>query len=311
MPDNTGIDEQLLVNFKNLMQQWFPLTTTVNNKFTDVMDKSAVDYNIRSEDVLMLNHNTIGNLTTVTRDGWVYDAVESFLEAESSGSYGVIKYMNEFAPTVLFFRYDMVNETLDLLNNYHVNLESSNYNPNIDSNVTITATVTDEYGNPIQYFPVSIKKNGSSLSSGITNSNGQFSLTHQCTEWGLTTFSTNNGNIGLFVVNNYTKNEFRFTQKQSLQSGKILVFSNNILVHVVINGNFTNLTANGVTTLANTIINSAYRPSYNTATWGSGDGRFGAVSVQSSGEIKIVNNSSSTNLNIRTTVTYPLQSQML
>ena len=106
----------------------------------------------------------------------------------------------------------------------------------------------------------------------------------------------------------YTKNELNFTQKQSLQSGKILVFSNAFMVHVMISGTFSGLTANGVTTLSNTTITETYRPKYSTAVWGNGDGRFGAVSVTSAGAIKIVNNSSDTSLNIHTSVTYPLKS---
>ncbi|WP_295618866.1 hypothetical protein [uncultured Methanobrevibacter sp.] len=108
----------------------------------------------------------------------------------------------------------------------------------------------------------------------------------------------------------YTEDELKFTQKQSLQSGKILVFSNAFLVHVILTGTFSSLTANGVTTLSSTTINTAYRPKYSSAVWGNGDGRFGAVSVTSSGTIKIVNNSTATSLNIHTTVTYPLASAM-
>ena len=107
----------------------------------------------------------------------------------------------------------------------------------------------------------------------------------------------------------YTEDELKFTQKQSLQSGKILVFSNAFLVHVILTGTFT-VTANGVTTLSSTTINTAYRPKYSSAVWGNGDGRFGAVSVTSSDTIKIVNNSTATSLNIHTTVTYPLASAM-
>lgn len=108
----------------------------------------------------------------------------------------------------------------------------------------------------------------------------------------------------------YTETELKFTQKQSLQSGKILVFANAFMVHVILTGTFSSLTANGVTTLSNTTINATYRPKYSSAVWGNGDGRFGAVSVTSAGAIKIVNNSSATSLNIHTSVTYPLASAM-
>lgn len=108
----------------------------------------------------------------------------------------------------------------------------------------------------------------------------------------------------------YTETELKFTQKQSLQSGKILVFANAFMVHIILDGTFTGLNANGITTLSNTSINATYRPKYSSAVWGNGDGRFGAVAVQSNGQVKIVNNTTNTSLNVHTTITYPLASQM-
>ena len=192
--------EELLVNFKNLMQRWFPLTSTVNNRFTDVMNNAGINFSMRDGDVIALSYNDI-QYTDVPTDGWVYSAIEGLFNQDTSGDsipdeiimysdVGVIIYENKF-----FFKYDQENETLDLLNKYHVNLEASNYNPSIDSTITLTANITDEFGNPIPFYPLTLKKNGSSLSQGITNNVGMTTFTYSCFSIGLQCFSINDSNI--------------------------------------------------------------------------------------------------------------------
>lgn len=93
------------------------------------------------------------------------------------------------------------------LTNNHYSLTSSNYNPSIDSTVTLTVTVTDHNGDGVSGESVLVtasegtftQLNGSDITSassvtGTTNSSGQFTLTYSCTEWGLITFSANNTN---------------------------------------------------------------------------------------------------------------------
>lgn len=192
--------EELLVNFKNLMQRWFPLTSTVNNRFTDVMNKAGINFSMRDGDVIALSYSDI-QYTDVPTDGWVYSAIEGLFNQDTSGDsipeeiimysdVGVIIYENKF-----FFKYDQENKTLDLLNKYHVNLEASNYNPSIDSTITLTANITDEFGNPIPFYPLTLKKNGSSLSQGITNNVGMTTFTYSCFSIGLQCFSINDSNI--------------------------------------------------------------------------------------------------------------------
>lgn len=90
--------------------------------------------------------------------------------------------------------------------NYTVtSLTVSDYNPNIDSTITVTVTVKDVYDDPVENESVQVtcnigkftKLNGSTISdtqsvTGNTDSNGQFTLTYTCSEWGLATFSANN-----------------------------------------------------------------------------------------------------------------------
>lgn len=91
-------------------------------------------------------------------------------------------------------------------------LECNNYNPNIDGTVTVTVTVEDVYDDPVVGEVVTVTAsagnftalNGESITAsatvdGTTDAGGQFTLTYNCTEWGLITFSANTENIQIRV----------------------------------------------------------------------------------------------------------------
>lgn len=98
--------------------------------------------------------------------------------------------------------------------NYKItNIECSDYNPSIDGNITVTITVTDVFGDAISNESVTVtasegtftQLNGSSITAAATvtattNISGQFTLTYNCTEWGLITFNANNTNNQINVV---------------------------------------------------------------------------------------------------------------
>ena len=97
------------------------------------------------------------------------------------------------------------NSTEVLGDNYSIiSLECDEYNPNIDGTVTLTVTAKSVYGNPIEDMEIPVtasegnftELNGSSITAastvtGTTDSNGEFTLTYACSEWGLITFSAN------------------------------------------------------------------------------------------------------------------------
>ena len=83
---------------------------------------------------------------------------------------------------------------------YNYSISCSNYNPTIDTDISVTVKVTNQAGNPVVGHTVSILKNNSSWKSGTTGSNGEFTTTYTCSEWGLTTFSANNTNIQVNVT---------------------------------------------------------------------------------------------------------------
>ena len=98
--------------------------------------------------------------------------------------------------------------------NYKItSVECSDYNPSIDSTITVTISVNDVYGDAVSGESVTVvasegtftQLNGSDITAassvtGTTNSSGQFTLTYSCTEWGLITFSANNTNIQVNVI---------------------------------------------------------------------------------------------------------------
>ena len=83
---------------------------------------------------------------------------------------------------------------------YNYSISCSNYNPTIDTDISVTVKVTNQAGNPVVGHTVSILKNNSSWKSGTTGSNGEFTTTYTCSEWGLTTFSAKNHNTQIRVA---------------------------------------------------------------------------------------------------------------
>ena len=65
-----------------------------------------------------------------------------------------------------------------------IDISCSNYNPTIDTSITITITITDESGTPISGLTVPLKIDGTSISGVTTNSSGVATHTYTCTEWG-------------------------------------------------------------------------------------------------------------------------------
>lgn len=98
--------------------------------------------------------------------------------------------------------------------NYKItNIECSDYNPSIDGNITVTITVNDVYGDAVSGESVTVtasegnftQLNGSDITAsdsvtGTTNSSGQFTLTYNCTSWGLITFTANNTSTQVHVT---------------------------------------------------------------------------------------------------------------
>jgi len=73
---------------------------------------------------------------------------------------------------------------------FSYNIISSDYNPNIGSNVTITITVTDQSDNTVPNHSFTLNANGTNVSL-TTNSNGVVTYSYTCSTWGVCRFSVN------------------------------------------------------------------------------------------------------------------------
>lgn len=99
-------------------------------------------------------------------------------------------------------------------NMYNVELTSSNYNPSADTSITITATCKDYNDNPVSGRSLTIKKNGTSIYTGTTDSNGQISTATTCGMSGAVNFSVKHFNM-VINVNPYPVGSIYISYTQS------------------------------------------------------------------------------------------------
>ena len=97
---------------------------------------------------------------------------------------------------------------------YETKITCSNYNPNIDDTITVTVALIDFNGNNVtgtnatitvnQGYFTKYTRNSSDTAisgtttktyTGTTGTDGTFTMTYNCSEWGLATFSANNTKI--------------------------------------------------------------------------------------------------------------------
>ena len=149
--------------------------------------------------------------------------------------------------------------------NYKItSIECSDYNPSIDSTITVTISVNDVYGDAISNESVTVtasegnftQLNGSSITAAATvtattNSSGQFTLTYNCTEWGLITFVANNTSI-----------QIRVTGFKVVTQTNQTYYKGEDTVHLVMNANGS-LTATTSWKDFGTVVGAGSRPSAN------------------------------------------------
>lgn len=138
--------------------------------------------------------------------------------------------------------------------NYKITkIVASDYNPNIDSTITVTVTVKDVYDDPVENESVQVtcnigkftKLNGSTISdtqsvTGNTDSNGQFTLTYTCSEWGLATFSANNKTLQIHVTG------WRTVWQNTTSSPTVRVEKEGNKARLILNGINRNITTSWV-----------------------------------------------------------------
>lgn len=195
--------------------------------------------------------------------------------------------------------------------NYKItNIECSDYNPSIDGNITVTITVTDVFGDAISGESVTVvasegnftQLNGSSITAAATvtattNISGQFTLTYNCSVWGLITFSAKNHNTQINVKG--------WKQVQTYLTGRLTVYTDGRNGLLKINGAFYPASTNH---LLETI--SECKPFYTKIVMAS-DGyksqgeHQDTITFRHNGEVYLVSNGGGTH-NVYTSIFYPL-----
>lgn len=105
------------------------------------------------------------------------------LNGFNSSDFAKVSQLSNYAPA------SHTHTKNNITNLYDYEISASNYNPQIDTDITVTVTVRDSRGNLVTGHSVAILKNNASWASGNTNSNGQFIRTFNCSEWGIVDFS--------------------------------------------------------------------------------------------------------------------------
>ena len=83
---------------------------------------------------------------------------------------------------------------------WNYDLTCSDYNPTVDSTVTVTCRVTDFYGEAVSGESVTLYCNGSSVSASITNNQGIATWTVTVDALGLNSFSVANSKLAINVI---------------------------------------------------------------------------------------------------------------
>lgn len=115
---------------------------------------------------------------------------------------------SDFAKVTQLSNYALSNHThvkTNISDLYNYSISCSDYNPTIDTDISVTVKVTNQAGNPVSGQSVSIAKNNVSWKNGVTGSNGEFTTTYTCSEWGLVTFSAKNHILTQVLVKGFKK----------------------------------------------------------------------------------------------------------
>ena len=83
---------------------------------------------------------------------------------------------------------------------WNYDLTCSDYNPTVDSTVSVICRVTDFYGVAVTGESVTLYCNGSSVSTSITNNMGIATWIVTCDSWGLQTYSAGSKEIQVNVT---------------------------------------------------------------------------------------------------------------
>lgn len=152
---------------------------------TDVMDKVGMMYALRNE----TTHN-ISSLITSYYQGIMEFGLSSVLEDYIIDGVEGVYEIRDYRFPDLFYYYDGTN--LTCLTPTKIRLTCTDYNPDINSTVTVRAELTDMFDNsiPFENLRLEIEQGGVGNSVDlITDSNGVATYNYSCSSWGVCRFS--------------------------------------------------------------------------------------------------------------------------
>lgn len=181
-------------------QQWNVITSddlqealdnlpTGGDNAIDVMNKIGMAYFLRNQTV----YDVTGTVTNYWQEVMQYGLSAVLLDhiVNEEGVYEVRKNQSGMQTTDLFYYYNG-DSKLTLLTPMKVDWSISNYNPNIDSTVTVRARIMDMFDNAISYENVTLNHEAGGVGGSvnlISDSDGYVSYEHTCSSWGQCRFS--------------------------------------------------------------------------------------------------------------------------
>lgn len=162
---------------------------TAEDNATDVMNKIGMAYFLRNQTV----YDVTGTVTNYWQEVMQYGLSAVLLDhiVNKEGVYEVRKNQNGMQTTDLFYYYNG-DSKLTLLTPMKVDWSISNYNPNIDSTVTVRARIMDMFDNAISYENVTLNYEAGGVGGSvnlISDSDGYVSYEYTCSSWGQCRFS--------------------------------------------------------------------------------------------------------------------------
>ena len=183
----------------------------------------------------------------------------------------------------------------------NIKIEPSKNNPDIDEEITVTITVTDQNDDPISNWNVPLAINGTLVATTLTtDNNGQVTYNHTCSDWGICRFSVKSF-ISFINVTGWKR-------VVNQADGKIQVYTDGETAQFTFQGSQT-INANNTTNLGT--IPSQYAPQNDTTSPIHYQAHNIHMVLGGTGAITVHNATSTTSVTMRVLFTYALKSKII
>lgn len=192
-------------DFKTLCKQWFYEKSEVDTALNSKQNNLVSGTNIKTiNNTSLLGSGNIdiqggGSGGSCVTDFYIDSNTDEWVIETSACSQGeVVTQWEQTLSDEKVPSEKLVKNTIDGFVQYE--LSSSNYNPTIDSNITITCTCKNVLGNPIANKTLELMMNGVSQGTSTTNANGIATWTLTMSDWGNQEIKIENQTIEVYVT---------------------------------------------------------------------------------------------------------------